>query len=491
MSNPNAPSAEGASGVRVKRGAALLRAAVLLGAIGGVSTVAQADTAKTPDGSFTMYGITLSGALDVGFQYQSHGVPESDYFPPGTEALINKNSNGPQTNILGNSLSQSNFAITGREEFGDGWAGVFRLQMFINPTSGNISDALKSLTANNGTNPNNPYSNQNTGADASIAGQLFGGAAFAGLTHPQFGTLTFGRQNGLMADGVAKYDPLAASQAFSVIGWSGAAAGGGNTENRRLDHSIKYDLLVGPIHAGVQYQAKTASMPGSTQEYVLGFVFPGGSVDVIHAQKNDAVAASSLSAAQVTTLPLPFAPPGVAGGGGGGSAFDKSLVGTISDNTATGIMAKYSFNKQVTASAGYEHIAFTNPSRIVSAGTTIIGGYVLAYVNNSAFPSTKTLAISWAGVKIAATPHLDVTGAYYRYDQNSYAVGANAGCKSSVVSAQCSGTLNAASLVLDYKFTKRFDVYGGAMWSGVQGGLANGFLNSSTIDPTIGARYQF
>ena len=231
MSNPNAPSAEGASGVRVKRGADLLRAAVLLGAIGGVSTVAQADTAKTPDGSFTMYGITLSGALDVGFQYQSHGVPESDYFPPGTEALINKNSNGPQTNILGNSLSQSNFAITGREEFGDGWAGVFRLQMFINPTSGNISDALKSITANNGV----ALANQNTGADSSIAGQLFGGAAFAGLTHPQFGTLTFGRQNGLMADGVAKYDPLTASQAFSVIGWSGAAAGGGNTENRRLD----------------------------------------------------------------------------------------------------------------------------------------------------------------------------------------------------------------------------------------------------------------
>ena len=127
----------------------------------------------------------------------------------------------------------------------------------------------------------------------------------------------------------------------------------------------------------------------------------------------------------------------------------------------------------------------------MSAGTTIIGGYVLAYVNNAAFPSTKTLAVSWAGLKIAAASHLDVTLAYYRYDQNSYAIGANSGCSASTVSAQCSGTLNAASVVLDYHFTKRFDVYGGAMWSGVQGGLANGYLNTSTVDPTVGARYQF
>ncbi len=482
MSNPNEPSATGASGARGHRGSALLRAAVLVGIMSGVTAVAQADTAKTADGTFTMYGITLYGTLDVGAQFQSHGVPASDYFPPGTEALVQKNSNSSQFNILGNSLSQSKFGVQGREEFGNGWAGVFKLEMFVNPTSGNISDALKSLTANNGV----ALANQNTGVDSSIAGQLFGGAAYAGVTHAQFGTLTFGRQNGLMADGVAKYDPNAASQAFSVIGWSGTAAGGGDTEDRRLDHSVKYDLTVGPVHAGIQYQPKTAANPGSTQEYALGFIFPGGSVDIIHEQKNDAIAAGSLSAAQVTTLPLAFA-----AGGGGGNASDKSVVGTISDNTTTGIMAKYSFSKMITASAGYEHIAYQNPSRPVSAGTTIIGGYVLAYVNNAAFPSTKTLAVSWAGVKIAAAPHLDVTLAYYRYDQNSYAIGANSGCSSSVVSAQCSGTLNAASVVLDYHFTKRFDVYGGAMWSGVQGGLANGYLNTSTVDPTVGARYQF
>jgi len=41
------------------------------------------------------------------------------------------------------------------------------------------------------------------------------------LSSRTFGTLTFGRQNTLLADAIAKYDPQAASQAFSLIGLSG------------------------------------------------------------------------------------------------------------------------------------------------------------------------------------------------------------------------------------------------------------------------------
>jgi predicted porin len=43
----------------------------------------------------------------------------------------------------------------------------------------------------------------------------------------------------------------------------------------------------------------------------------------------------------------------------------------------------------------------------------------------------------------------------------------------------------------DYRFSKRFDVYAGAMWSSVVNGLASGYLHTSTIDPTIGARFSF
>jgi len=51
--------------------------------------------------------------------------------------------------------------------------------------------------------------------------------------------------------------------------------------------------------------------------------------------------------------------------------------------------------------------------------------------------------------------------------------------------------LNALSVVADFRFAKRFDVYAGAMFSKVSNGLAAGFLQTSTVDPTIGLRFTF
>ena len=68
--------------------------------------------------------------------------------------------------------------------------------------------------------------------------------------------------------------------------------------------------------------------------------------------------------------------------------------------------------------------------------------------------------------------------------------GRTLGC-SNIMSGACSGNLNAASVSLDYHFTKRFDSYAGAMWSNVSHGLANGYLETTMIDPTIGFRYSF
>jgi predicted porin len=66
-----------------------------------------------------------------------------------------------------------------------------------------------------------------------VAGQAFQ-QAFAGFSSKTYGTITFGRQNTTLTDGIAKYDPNYAPQAFSLIGLSGTTAGGGDTEDRRL-----------------------------------------------------------------------------------------------------------------------------------------------------------------------------------------------------------------------------------------------------------------
>ena len=68
--------------------------------------------------------------------------------------------------------------------------------------------------------------------------------------------------------------------------------------------------------------------------------------------------------------------------------------------------------------------------------------------------------------------------------------GATAGCSTNIA-ATCSGTLDAFSFNADWRITKRFDAYAGAMYSQTVNGLASGFLHNNNIDPTIGLRYSW
>jgi predicted porin len=115
------------------------------------------------------------------------------------------------------------------------------------------------------------------------------------------------------------------------------------------------------------------------------------------------------------------------------------------------------------------------------------GGYSLGTVNNTAFTNKKVLQVFWAGAKYAFRPDIDLVAAYYHEQQNSFQ---GNGCSNSTFAA-CSGQLDAVSVVADYRFAKRFDVYAGAMFSKVSNGLSSGFLNTSTIDPIVGLRFTF
>jgi predicted porin len=467
-----------------------IRACLLLSSLAAAG-VAQAQTAAPKDdSSLTWNGITLYGIVDIGLQYQTHGAPISDYFPAGSEAIIQKNSNASVTGITPNNLSQSRIGLSGLEPIPNtDVAFVFRLETFFNPQSGNLSDGLKSLTLNNG----KPTAATGTNVDTSIAGQAFAGAAYLGISSQSLGSLTFGRHVTPLADGIQKYDPMGAANAFSVIGWSGTTAGGGDTEDRRLDQSVKYTAKYGPVHVGALYQFNGSNGARNTAEQAqLGFDFlGGGSVDAYYAKKKDAVSAAALSTAQVAGLatlcnPPPATPPTTPQC----YSVSNSLSATISDNTTYGIMGLYNFGP-AKIYAGYEHNKFANPDTPLPAGFITIGGYVLAYVNNDAYAVNKTLEVFWAGAKYAFTPELEVTLAYYGYKQDAYATGADAGC-STIVSSKCSGNLNAVSGLIDYRFSKRFDAYLGSMWSGVQNGLANGYdLNRDTVTTTLGARFKF
>jgi predicted porin len=457
-----------------------LKRSLLLGVSLAAASISYAQTATTPtptpkeDDSLTFHGITLYGIVDLGLQYQTHGAPLSDYYPAGSSDIVQPNSNHSTLGLTPSNLSQSRIGLQGIEPvFGD-WSAVFKLETFFNPQSGDISDGLKSLVQNNG----RATAQKTTGLDSSVAGQVFQ-QSFVGFSNKDYGVITFGRQNTLLADGIAKYDPNYASQAFSVIGLSGTAAGGGDTQDRRLDSSLKYVAnFAQMVHFGAQYKFSGATGAANTAvEVDLGAEMGGVSVDAYYVKVKDAISVASLSAAQVALLP------------GLGFSSNNSLAATVSDNTTFSVMGMYDFGA-AKIFAGYEHIQFANPSTPLSTGFDDIGGYKLAFVNNAAFPNDKVMQVYWAGARYTVIDGLDLVGAYYGYHQNSYGNGATAGCTTNVA-ATCSGTLEGVSFDADYRLSKRFDAYAGIMFTGVHDGLANGYIHSTDMNPTIGVRYKF
>ncbi|HEV7612703.1 MAG TPA: porin [Steroidobacteraceae bacterium] len=492
MSDLNTTSGQRKFDARRDRDSRILQSAFLLGmlAIGGGSAQAQtASSAPAPaasDDSLTWHGITLYGIVDVGIQNQTHGAPISDYFVGGSAEVVQKNSNHSVTGVTPSNMSNSRIGLQGVEPIAGDWSGVFKLETYINPQSGQISDALKSLAQNNGRS----LANQNTNVDSSAAGMPFI-QSYAGFSSKSFGTFTFGRQNTVLADGVAKYDPNYASQAFSLIGISGTTAGGGDTQNRRLDSSVKYAGSFGGVaHLSAQYKFnQSTGSANSAFEVSLGGEFAGASVDAYYAKIKDAVAVSALSAAQVADLSTLCPNPLPAGGSCVAGSSSNALAATVSDNTTYALMGLYNMGI-VKLFAGYEHIQYANPETPLSPGFSV-AAYTMAFVNNKAFAKDKTLQVFWGGVRYTVIPQLDLVGAYYGYKQNSYGTGANAGCTTNKAGT-CSGTEDVISFDADYRLTKRFDAFVGAMYSGVHDGLANGYIFHTTdLTTTVGVRFKF
>jgi predicted porin len=452
---------------------------ILCGALFALAGIAQAQLKTGPDiaadDSLSWKGITLYGIIDVGLQYEVHGAPFSDYHPAGSANIVQKNSNHSELGLTPNNMGQSRIGLQGVEPLSGDWSAVFKVETFFNPQSGEISDASKSMVQNNGRS----LATQTTNLNSSVAGQLLQ-TSYVGLSSRTIGTFTFGRQLTLVADGVNKYDPNYGSQAFSLIGMSGPYAGAGDTEDKRLDSSLKYLVTIADVaHLGALYKFNGAYGSSNTAAQVnVGADYAGLSVDAYYSQVFSAISSAPLSAAQVAGLPAL------------GYSVSNSLAGTISDNLAYALMTSYKMDP-FKFFLSWEHIRFRNPSNPLPAGFNDIGGYVLAYVNNNAYVNDKVYNVYWTGARYSVRPHLDLTVAYYTVRQNSYGTGASAGCSSNAFGT-CSGILQAYSFDADYTLTKRFDVYAGVMYSGVRNGLANGYLfHTNNLNPTVGVRFKF
>lgn len=450
--------------------------ALLLGLlVPATSALAQQKTGPgvPSDDRLTWQGITLYGVIDVGIQYDTHSAPFTPYRPAASGNIIRSNAHQSVIGMTPSNMGQSRLGLQGVEPLAGDWSAIFQVETFFNPQSGQIADSVRSLTANNG----KPVQQQSVGVDGSSAGQAFQ-TAFVGLRSERFGALTFGRQTTLVYEGTVKYDPNYNASAFGLLGASNTYSGAGSNEDNRIDSTVKYGVgLADRLHVAALYKLNGSSGSGrSAVQANIGGDFQRASLDAYYSKFYSSITGSSLSAAQVSALPA-------------GYNLSTSMAGTVSDNTAYALMGLYKLGA-FKLSGGYEYIKYENPKTPLSVGFTNIGGYVLAFVNNTAYDVPKILQVYWAGLRYTVLPQLELTAAYYGVHQSAYGRAAQAGCSNSAHNT-CSGDLQAFSVDADYRFNVHFDVYLGAMYSAVHDGLASGYPYTNNLNPTIGVRYKF
>jgi predicted porin len=431
-----------------------------------------------PD-TLTWNGVTLYGNIDVGYAYQTHGVPVGASFPQVLEYNIwnAKNASKPISTLTADALQRSNIGVKIEEGIGAGWAAVGKIATDFSPLSGELADGPASLLRNFGI----PLASQSANGDSNRAGQAFNGEAFAGVSNASYGTLTAGRQRSLQYEAFDAYDPQGLSYAFGIIGYSASFSGAGDTEAARWDNSVKYVYQYGPVHAGAMYTDGGAGTGifGHAYGFNAGGAYGGFALDAVYQKETDVVSAS---AASTTTL--------------------KAV---ISDNQSWSVQGKYTYElgggykdgepaAKLTFYAGYENISFANPDTNPASfiGQSTVGGYLISAVTQNPYQTDKVLQLAWTGAKLELPSGLSFTGAYYHVEQNAFTGTVSAPAAGTIqTKANAAGAYNDGSFVAGYQFNKHFGVYTGVNYSALEGGLASGFLNDNQTTVVTGIRLSF
>jgi predicted porin len=223
------------------------------------------------------------------------------------------------------------------------------------------------------------------------------------------------------------------------------------------------------------------------------------SVDAMGGYAKDAVSLTIVGPTNAFGSPINIFTPGFA------NAF---MQATLSDNTSVMVDAKYTLER-LKLYSGYERVQFTNPSdpfTIPGTGFNDIAGDFVCFdcvtsggtqISSTAFNGgEKILQLAWFGATYSLTDSLDLTGAYYYEWQNNYSGGAKnaAGGMCALATtalSSCAGTLEAASVLLDWRFAAKWDTYIGTMYNRLTGGIDNGYLSKDSLSTVGGIRFRW
>jgi predicted porin len=450
------------------------------------------------------YGIRFYGTIDVGVSYMTNGsrgdqLANVNFFP-------GKPSLGAKVLPGFNALTPSNFGFLIKEPAGNGWSFIGQLETAWLPWSGQLLNGVHSVATQIGV----PLAFQTSAGDSNSQGAFYNGLGFTGFSHDTWGTVTVFRQNTLGQDLFLSYDPMTAAPGFSVPGFYGAYAGGGDTQNRKDTTAVKYRVNVANWRFAAYGQfggygdgngSKGAVQGDIGADFNVGpGVFSG---DVVGAYRKSAVALSLGGPVDPFGNPVNI------------FTSAATMTATISDNTSVIVGTKYQVDR-LKLYAGYEWIQFANPSEPSGPFTDIAGDFVCSNtgtgscgaligtnINNSAFShGDKIQQLVWTGFRYALTDSLDLASAYYHVWQNDFSGGLKnspaAGTGSALTCGatttalgSCAGTIDAASVLLDWKFAPKWDTYIGTLYSRLNGGFANGFLARDNWSTTAGLRFRW
>jgi predicted porin len=475
---------------------------------------------STPaDCPLSAYGVTVYGTLDMGGGYETHASRFNDYYSNGVSELVAKTSNNGKWQGVPNGLSQSNVGIKIKEAIVPNWYVIGDVNFGFDPYSMEFANGPRSLVDNNGRSS----IFQSANGDSSRAGSIDNTRAYVGLQNNTFGTLTFGRQYAFSNDMASNYDPFGGAYAFSLIGSSSTPVGGlGDTELARYNTSVKYQVQYQAVRAGALVQVGNYSERNSAKDayqFDLGGDYAGFSVDGIYSHADDAVFLSSLSATALNNVAATKPPAALV------TADD--LGATIANVDSWAIAGKYKTGP-FQAFAGWAYDRFSNPTdsyaknaqangftaiddiyvpggnvcTSTTTGCSASGGYG-PNISLTTYTIHKNLQTAWVGTKYAILTNLDAAVGYYHEWQNDYDTSPATNCVANKTApytggtpqgtkkGDCAGHEDVVSGMLDWRPVKRVDVYGGVMYSKVEGGMASGFAHTDNTAYTAGVRISF
>src|SRR5574337_193242 len=494
-----------------------------------------------------VYGVTLYGALDVGYGYQDWSAPNNPSADKVNYGIVKSGYEHIWQPIY-NGLSTSAVGLRARQDLApvglSGWSLIGVVEAAVNPYSGMFLNPLRSQADNNVNAANGQvkiggrtyWRYQTANFDSSRNGSWMNSQGFAGVSSPTFGELTFGRTNSLAFDSQARYDPVA-STAFSLLGFSSSIADFGDTELARINTALTYRVGVPNVYAfsTVRFAAQEqlggyGVQNGAMANYQgqLGFDWRNLSFDAVVGWAKDGVWVSNFGGSNIAEC---------AGGWNikvNNACYDPNSVlkATLSNNFGAELMASYKWDR-FRFYGGYIYARQSNPSDqyltgfctiyveiIVPPGYFKNGVYVNDAVTANPYNFNKVLQTVWTGLRYSVWENLDVAAGIYYQWQNNYnftidklgfaTAAACAGSGAFISSSKCAGSQTAVSILVDYKPVRRVDLYAGVMVNNVYGGLANGFITTSpyfnpltrqvavasraatqNYDPTVGVRIRF